>query len=615
MLRISRGMGFRTATCLMLAVVWAGGQAGCDDTNLQQGKSEIVVEPTQLDFGAQNVGDTVELALRVRNAGTLKSMVIDGLRIEGDSQFAIAAIDGTPFEANFSERGIAAGLDSVLTVSFGPSEQIAYTADLVIESDADNTEELRVALTGSGSVPDIHVDPPLLNFGGVRLNSSGSLSLTVSNQGEAPLRVELAALSLESGDPEAPFFWIGQDMDLLGDEQAGLEVVYAPKEIRLDGQGHVQPDSDTLLIASNDPDENPVRVELTGFVSDNLPPVTAVRITRVTKLDGSTLDDVCVPAPVDTIKFEGQVLDPEGGQIQGADLAWAVAVKPTGSTRSMAIPAVELERFSPSFKPDLSGDYVVCLAARDAEGNLGTYDPEAACDCAVANAAEDFSCPCMRLSAYPREDIRVELTWDILGPDLDLHLVAPDGDYCSPTRECRFDPFEPDNPAWTRTACVDTGAITTCRTPNCDPVATGCLAGQDCYDAGAGAGPECWWQTCSGTDCYWNARRPDWGLPGDTTDDPVLAIDCTGQCRAENINLNNPSPGIYTIMVNYYEFRGDTTARVRIYFKGDIAPTAEFQAEMTETCDRWNVALIEWIDHDNHPVTYLGDSHSLSCCD
>ena len=36
---------------------------------------------------------------------------------------------------------------------------------------------------------------------------------------------------------------------------------------------------------------------------------------------------------------------------------------------------------------------------------------------------------------------------------------------------------------------------------------------------------------------------------------------------------------------------------------------------MTDTCDRWNVALIDWIDPDTHPVTYLQDSHSLDCCD
>jgi hypothetical protein len=323
--------------------------------------------------------------------------------------------------------------------------------------------------------------------------------------------------------------------------------------------------------------------------------------------------DPCAPAPSDTLTFEGLVLEPEGEPIQASNLFWELAGKPAGSFRELI---TSPDAFQPTFKPDLTGDYTVCLEASDPEGERSDAVPAEACTCAEANADTSYACPCVTFSALPREDIRIELTWDFLGPDLDLHLVAPGGDFCSPTQECRYNKNNPQDPTWDRTACVDTGSMTVCRTPNCDPVAAGCQAAQECYDDDdVGPNPPgCWWNTCSGTDCFWDARNPDWGALGDTTDDPLSAIDCTRGCRVENINLNRPIPGIYTVMVNQFDGTQQPNATVRIYFKGDVVPSREWTSRMLGACDTWNVALIEWVDHENHPVIYLDDAHSLRCC-
>lgn len=603
--------------CLMAFVLPLGlVQTSCDESNLQSGKPMISVTPLELNFGALYVGDSKELTIEISNIGTA-ALTIDKITVDGDSQFEFSSVDGESFDESDLPLGLAipgAGVDSrLLGIGFSPTEQKSYTADLQISSNAENSPMLTVSLKGSGGVPDILVSPQVLDFGGVRINSSASLELSVKNEGQAPLLVGMDDLTLQSQDDTSPFFWVGQDLLLESGQQGNIEILYTPKEYKLDADGQVIPDEDVLQIASNDPDDNPVEVSLSGYVSDNLAPVAAVSISGITKLDGSQVDDLCAPAPVDTISFLGRVHDPDGSPIQGSDLSWVVEQKPNGSTRDIQVPSAEQDRFQPTFRADLSGEYTVCLKARDPEGNEGTYDVSQACDCETANASENFSCPCIKFSALPREDIRIELTWDMVGPDLDLHLVAPDGSFCSPTRECRYNPINPDDPDWTRVACVDSAGIMTCREPNCDPALAGCEAGQECYDDGSG--PQCWWGTCSGTDCFWNARQPDWGVAGDTSDDPLLAIDCTRQCRAENINLNKPVAGIYTVMVNYFEYRGNTTATVRIYFKGDVVPTAEFQTLMTEQCDRWNVALIDWVDHENHTVTSLGESHSLDCCE
>ncbi len=589
--------------------------AGCDDSNLKRGKPLIEVTPLELDFGALNVGDSKELTFTISNVGTA-ALTVDSLTIDGDTEFTLSSVDSKAFDDSdlplgFSIPGAGTNERDV-GIEFSPREQRSYSAVLHVLSDDQNSPDVSIALKGSGGVPDIIVTPQLLDFGGVRLNSSASLALNIGNEGQAPLVIGLDGLSLQSGDDSSPFFWVAQDMLIDPGEQGTVEIIYSPKKFSLDTNGEVIPDEDVLLLESNDPDDSPVAIPLSGHVSDNLPPVASVSISSITKLDGSAVDDLCAPAPVDTITFLGRVHDPDGSNIQGSDLTWTVEAKPNGSTRDIQVPSAEQDRFQPSFRADLSGEYTVCLKAKDPEGNMGSYDPSEACDCQTANAAEDFSCPCIKFSAFPREDMRIELTWDMVGPDLDLHLVAPSGDFCSPTRECRYNPLNPDDPDWTRVSCVDSAGIMTCREPNCDAVAAGCADGQECYDDGAG--PHCWWGTCSGSDCFWNARQPDWGVAGDTSDDPLLAIDCTRQCRAENINLNKPVPGIYTVMVNYFEYRGNTTATVRIYFKGDVVPTAEFQTQMTEECDRWNVALIDWVDHENHTVTSLGESHSLDCC-
>jgi hypothetical protein len=510
-----------------------------------------------------------------------------------------------------------------LSVVFTPDVEGQFTGEVVIQSNAKNEAELRVAIDGSCSIPDIVVDPILLDFGSTGLNSSAALNLTIKNcrdPGEEGGCSNLANLIIDQtdialaveNDPPA-FNFVARDMDIVAGGQQTLEVSYAPKTVEVGPPPDfdVVPHENTLLIHSNDPDENPVEIPLIGRVSSNLPPLVAIRVLEVTMIDGTPIADPCAMATSDTIKFEATVVDPEGNNIPDSNLTWVMANHPVGSQREIVVPVADAEHAT--FRPDMYGDYTICLKASDPQGNESTYDPAAACSCSEANAkpAGNFDCPCMHFTAYPREDIRIELIWDNLGPDLDLHLMAPganmQSDFCVPTQECRFDL---NGQPWNRTACVNN----TCRQPNCEPVAAGCQPEQECYNDGSG--DACWWKRCSGRDCYWDGRNPDWGGMGDETDDPSLDIDCTSGCRAENINLNHPEQGLYQIVVNYYEpHRGWTDATVRIFFKGDIEPTAKFTTRMWNPCDTWSVALIDWTDPENHPVTYLNGSHTNRCCE
>ena len=66
------------------------------------------------------------------------------------------------------------------------------------------------------SAPDIEVTPLRLDFGGVNVNSSFSLDLTVANHGGAPLVVMQDDVNLESEDRDSPFSVAFQQAGLAG---------------------------------------------------------------------------------------------------------------------------------------------------------------------------------------------------------------------------------------------------------------------------------------------------------------------------------------------------------------------------------------------------------------
>lgn len=93
-----------------------------------------------------------------------------------------------------------------------------------------------------------------------------------------------------------------------------------------------------------------------------------------------------------------------------------------------------------------------------------------------------------------------------------------------------------------------------------------------------------------GGDCYYGNRNPDWGVPGDPSDDPSLDRDCITSCTEENTTIDKViTPGEYSIWVHYYSDHdmGGTTATVEIYKYGRLISTSS--SYLAETGDRWDV--------------------------
>ena len=142
----------------------------------------------------------------------------------------------------------------------------------------------------------------------------------------------------------------------------------------------------------------------------------------------------------------------------------------------------------------------------------------------VTNSEGVRSDPCeTTLEAEPAEALWVEMFWENSGDDMDLHLVSPAG-----TSDADGDGF-----------------------------ADGIGTDQDCY-----------YSNC--TESSWSGGL-DWGMPGDTIDDPILDLDDISETGPENINIEIPEDGEYHVVV--HDFPGSVyepanAVTINIYLDG-----------------------------------------------
>ncbi|MBI3182798.1 MAG: choice-of-anchor D domain-containing protein [Myxococcales bacterium] len=97
-------------------------------------------------------------------------------------------------------------------------------------------------------------------------------------------------------------------------------------------------------------------------------------------------------------------------------------------------------------------------------------------------------------------------------------------------------------------------------------------------------------------DCFYANPKPDWGVAGDSSDDPELLRDALTGYGPELLGYVNPADGSYRVVVEFAHDHLDpnpsTEVTVRIYEFGVVK--AELKKTMLQRGEVWPVADIDW---------------------
>jgi copper(I)-binding protein len=208
-------------------------------------------------FGSVNVGSNTSLTFTIKNTGTAD---LTGLAITKDGT------NPADFTVTSSPAAPVAGPSGTTTfiVQFAPGAVGPRSAIIRIASNDGDENPFDITLTGTGIVPEIAVEQPVgtnipdagaKDFGSVNVGSNTSLTFTIKNTGTA----ELTGLAItKDGTNPADFTLTSSPVaPVAGPNGTTTFIVqFAP--------GAVGPRSAVIHIASNDGDENPFDITLTG---------------------------------------------------------------------------------------------------------------------------------------------------------------------------------------------------------------------------------------------------------------------------------------------------------------------------------------------------------------
>jgi len=220
----------------------------------EQQASDIRVEPQNLQFNAVDIGQSRDLTISVFNdgAGLLQVGAVTLFGYNTDN-FTIVSGDG--------EFDLEQGASRDICVRFSPrlpaGQKSAY---LRIQNNDPDEGVLPVPLLGiARAVPDIVAIPDQLDFGIVPVGENRELRATIRNEGTAPL-ILTGGTIISAGILGWNNFAIiegGEECILPPDSSHTIVVRYTP-------QFPVGNHAAILRIVNNDPDENPLNVQLTA---------------------------------------------------------------------------------------------------------------------------------------------------------------------------------------------------------------------------------------------------------------------------------------------------------------------------------------------------------------
>ncbi len=221
---------------------------------------DIAMSPLLYAYGDVLVGSSAAKTFVVQNTGTA-TLQVTATSVTGSNanQFSITSGGGS-----FS---LAPGGTRNVVVSFAPTSTGAKTAALRCASNDPDENPYDVALTGTGTQPDIAASPTSYGYGNLPVGSSASTTLVVQNTGSATLQVTATTLigthpgqfSITSG---------GGSFSLAPGSTRNVVVAFVPTS--------TGDKSATLRLTSNDTDESPLNLPLTGTAITPAPDIVVL---------------------------------------------------------------------------------------------------------------------------------------------------------------------------------------------------------------------------------------------------------------------------------------------------------------------------------------------------
>ncbi|HEY3446359.1 MAG TPA: choice-of-anchor D domain-containing protein [Myxococcales bacterium] len=366
------------ATLALLAAL----AAACSEPPTVKTEPRIELTQESVDFGEVPVLNEAARTLEIRNAGRAP-LTIESVEVEEA---------GAAFAVRSAPTSIGAGEAASVALVFVPAKLAPYRATLMIHSDDLESPALEVPLLGTGfTVATLEADRSL-DFGEVCEGSESVGTLTLRSTGTADLILE----EIRFADGTAPEFQFVSSTRTPATLAKGGEMALAVRVSTTEASPAFL--AGAVLVSGTDPAHRTVSIPLSA---------------RVNRAPKASVADVPNAAPGATVDLDGSAsTDPDNDL--PLTYSWALKSSPLGS-RSQPAP---LDQPAAKLTLDLPGQYTVGLTVTDSAG------------CVSKPFYKD-------VLAKPAQQLLVELVWDNLDPDLDLHLTPDGTDFFGP-QDCYF---------------------------------------------------------------------------------------------------------------------------------------------------------------------------------
>ncbi|MFL5352438.1 choice-of-anchor D domain-containing protein [Archangium sp.] len=296
----------------------------------------IVMSPSPLAFGDVRVSTVSTKTVTVSNNGS-GPILISGITKTGSSAFTLDTAPATPFT-------LAAGANEVLTVKFSPliEATASDTGVITLTTQDPGLPSVTLNITGRGVKPTLVLSPNPLAFGDVRVNTSLTKTVTVSNTGTGP--ISISGLSTGTGSPFTLVSPPSLPFNVAAGTNTTLSVKFTPTA---DASA-----AGTLTVTSSDSDFGSSTVDLSGrgvvpnLVLDPSPLAFGPQIVGTT-------------STARTVKVTNSGTGPV--RINGISITAGTPFSIVSSTAAFDLPASESADIQVKFSPTTKGDFTANL--------------------------------------------------------------------------------------------------------------------------------------------------------------------------------------------------------------------------------------------------------------